>query len=401
MNTLTLPVCKKKEKNIERTIEGLQINISEKIDEVAFVWNRLAGANVFLSQEYLKCLEEYPADGISPYYAIIKKDGECIGIAYFQWKFFRLRENIRKSDDQKNVTQRLKRAVIHTVNFPTLVCGNLLLTGRHGFVFQSDVKPEDQWKYLDQAVIAVKNHLQQKGRPVGLVLAKDFYVSQKKHIQENSFVEFQVQPTMNMKLDSEWKDFSDYAEAMKSKYRVRLKKAKKDIHPVHSKVFDVSDIEKHRDTIFSLYENISNQADFNTFLLDPFYFEKLKKCLKDACTFTAYFENENMVGFSTTIVNDGHLHAHFLGYDKTINQRCQLYLNMLYDIVNQAIDKQLPEIDFSRTAIEIKSTVGAQDIPLFLYLKHLNPVWNSFVSPILNLVKPDSNYVIRHPFRDE
>src|SRR5690606_3789440 len=154
-----------------------------------------------------------------------------------------------------------------------------------------NIQPNEQWTFLDKAVWELKNYLQQKGRPVGLVLAKDFNTSQKNYIAEDSFVEFQVQPTMNMKLNSDWKDFTDYSEAMKSKYRVRLKKAKKDIQTIQTRIFEVDDIRQHRNTIFALYENISNQADFNTFLLDPFYFERLKASLKDSCTFTTYWEN--------------------------------------------------------------------------------------------------------------
>src|SRR5690606_29127733 len=126
----------------------------------------------------------------------------------------------RNTGNKPDVVQRLKRAVIHSVNFPTLVCGNLLLTGKHGFVFHPNIQPNEQWTFLDKAVWELKNYLQQKGRPVGLVLAKDFNTSQKNYIAEDSFVEFQVQPTMNMKLNSDWKDFTDYSEAMKSKYRV-------------------------------------------------------------------------------------------------------------------------------------------------------------------------------------
>ena len=378
-----------------------QIVVADRIEEIAADWNKLADTNIFLKSDYLKCLEECPAEGISPFYAIISVDNTQVGIAYFQWKFFRLRENIRSDVSQKNVFERLKRAVIHSVNFPTLICGNLLLTGKHGFSFHSGISPEQQWSLLDKTVAHVKEYLQHKGKPVGLVLTKDFYKSQKEYLPRESFVEFQVQPTMNMLLSPSWNTFDDYVESMKSKYRVRLNKARKDNLPITKKLFELSDITAHRNVIFSLYENISNQADFNTFLLDPCYFEKLNSNLKDNFTFSTYWMNDKMVGFSTTIVNNDHLHAHFLGYDKNVNQHCQLYLNMLYGIVEQALDKKLPEIDFSRTAIEIKSTVGAKDIPLYLYIKHVNPIWNPLVSPILNLVKPNKDYIIRTPFRED
>ncbi|MBK7700778.1 MAG: hypothetical protein IPJ39_19635 [Saprospiraceae bacterium] len=54
----------------------------------------------------------------------------------------------------------------------------------------------------------------------------------------------------------------------------------------------------------------------------------------------------------------------------------------------------------SRTAIEIKSTVGAVPHEMYLYLKHQNPIINKTVEHILGFVKPSEAYIIRSPFRD-
>ena len=95
------------------------------------------------------------------------------------------------------------------------------------------------------------------------------------------------------------------------------------------------------------------------------------------------------------------LDAHFLGYDPVYLQENQLYLNMLYDLVREGIDKKVAQIDMSRTAVEIKSTVGAIPYDMFLYLKHTNAMLNKTVDFVLGLVKPEEQYVIRSPFRDE
>lgn len=402
MATLTLPVCKKKENYTLQMTDTVAFTISDTIDSVASVWQNISGNNIFLSPLYLKGLEMTPAEGITPYYVVIRVNNEVLGVCYFQWKYFRLQENIRDNEEhKKTIFDKFKRAVIRNINFPTLVLGNLLVTGEHGFVFSADTPLNVQWELISKAVDEVSHYIRKKGRPVGLVLAKDFYSSHNPEALKNEFIEFSVQPTMNMPLSPDWHSFDDYTYAMKSKYRVRLKKARKDMEALTTRTFTTEEIFLYKTEIFNLYRNVSDQAGFNTFLLHPDYFENLKNRLGDQMTFTSYWKDNQLIGFSSTIEEESSLHAHFLGYDKNTNKYCQLYLNMLYDLVEQAIAKHKAAIDFSRTAIEIKSTVGAKDTPLFLYIKHVNPIWNKMVSPILNLVKPDKDYIIRHPFRDE
>jgi predicted N-acyltransferase len=401
MTELSIPVCKKKEKDISLVSDNTVIQIFEKIDDIVYVWQKLSEDDIFLSPDYLRTLETAPADGITPYYVVVRENDRQIGILYFQWKFFRLHENIRDTKPAPHdIFQKLKKAVIKTINFPTLVCGNLLLTGEYGFRFSEEITSEKQWQLIDDSINSLQKYLLAKGRPVGLVIVKDFADSRKKYAETNEFMEFTVQPTMVMPVRKEWKNFENYTNSMKSKYRVRLKKARKDIESYQIRHFSAEEIRHHEDRIFSLYQNVSDQASFNTFVLHKNYFETLKQVFDDKLTFTTYWHKDIMVGFSTTIVNEKKLHAHFLGYDKEANRHCQLYLNMLYDIVGQSIEKQTENIDFSRTAIEIKSTVGAVDVPLYLYIKHSNTIWNNLVSPIVSMVKPDTDYIIRHPFKD-
>ncbi|MFZ1704101.1 MAG: GNAT family N-acetyltransferase [Saprospiraceae bacterium] len=402
MSDIAIPFCKKKNEDWNIAYNQVNIVITDTIECIKYPWSNLAGNNAFFSVSYLSALEKNPAEGIVPFYVLIQKDEETIGIAYFQWKNFKLNENIRENGPiDSSIIQKVKRNVINVVNFPALVCGNLLLTGSYGFTFLDNISDKEQWRYLEKTIEELTLYLSSKGKPVGLVLVKDFISSHKKDISSNSFVEFKVQPTMMMDIQNDWSKFEDYKEALKSKYRVRYRKAKKDLEPIDKIEFTAEDIAQHKETIYNLYLNVSNQAEFNSFLLHEHYFESVKESMGDQFTFLTYWKNNKMIGFSSTLQNGDYLHAHFLGYEKEANKHCQLYLNMLYDIVDQAIQHQLTHIDFSRTAIEIKSTVGAKDVPLYLYMKHMNPLWHNLIKPILKLVAPKTDHTIRHPFKDE
>jgi predicted N-acyltransferase len=58
---------------------------------------------------------------------------------------------------------------------------------------------------------------------------------------------------MILNLDPNWKTFDDYLEDMKSKYRVRARKAMQKATNIKKVVFQEEDIATHRKVIHTLY----------------------------------------------------------------------------------------------------------------------------------------------------
>jgi hypothetical protein len=71
---------------------------------------------------------------------------------------------------------------------------------------------------------------------------------------------------------------------------------------------------------------------------------------------------------------------------------------MLLDFVKFAIEKEKYSIHFGRTATEIKTTIGAEPIPLHAYLKMSNRLMNASLPYFLKRIKP-AEYVARNPFK--
>lgn len=410
MTVLTKGFCKKHPQIESNTLDGkYSIELYDSIDDVEENWSMVASTHdLFFSADFLRCIEQYPASGIKPYYGLVKEKNVSVGIIYFQSKYVRLKDNLRKpGSEPKNtldkITEPFRHAVVGTLNFQTIICGNLLLTGKYGFYFKDSVLRDEQFYLVIKATEKLSAYLKKQDIKPGLVLIKDFFTDDTPASGEyhQGFTKFTVQPKMLLDLNPEWKTFDDYLDDMKSKYRVRARKARQKAADITKVIFNEEDIAKNRDTINALYKNISDQADFNAFVLHEKYFENLKATLGKNMTFTTYWRNNKMVAFFTSIKNFDILDAHFLGYDPAENVECQLYLNMLFDLINEGLEKKVARIDLSRTAVEIKSTVGAVPHDMYLYLKHTNTFLNKSVETVLSFVKPDADYVIRSPFRDE
>ena len=77
-----------------------------------------------------------------------------------------------------------------------------------------------------------------------------------------------------------------------------------------------------------------------------------------------------------------------------------LYLNMLYNMTEFGITHQFKKIIFGRTALEIKSSIGATPIQLHGFMRHSNSLIHKNLSWIFTLLEPNTNWLERHPFKD-
>ena len=120
--------------------------------------------------------------------------------------------------------------------------------------------------------------------------------------------------------------------------------------------------------------------------------------LQDGFRVFGYYLNEELIGFFTLILNGKHLETYFLGYDAEHQYQNQLYLNMLYNMLGFGINNKFKTVVYARTAMEIKSSVGAKPEAMIVYIKHTNSFMNAILKQIFGLMNPKQKWEERHPF---
>lgn len=392
------PVKKNKNFAVFRTIEAAGRD-----------WDAAAPAhNCFLQRPYLAILEAYPPVGMRFAYIVFYKAARPVGVAVCQIQHFNAGENIQ--NQAESATNRcfftrlgawFKRWVAAKASADLLVCGNLLLSGEHGYYFNPRlVKDQEIASMLEDGWQEVIRLMESDRLHVPFVLLKDVHTQRQavaRDLVPKGFFEFEIQPSMQMALP--FKDFDAYLAAMSTKYRTRAKRAFKKVAGIEKKELSLTDIQRESAVIFQLYSELAQNAGFNMVNLNPGYLIALKRELGAQFRMFAYYEQQKLIAFYTVIRNGDELEAHFLGYDRELNHDRQLYLNILYDIVRLAIESGAHAINFARTALEIKSSVGAEPLPLFCYLRHENPLKNRFTGRLVDYLNPVEDWRQRHPFK--
>ena len=106
-----------------------------------------------------------------------------------------------------------------------------------------------------------------------------------------------------------------------------------------------------------------------------------------------------LIGFHTILLNENTLETYFLGYDEEHQKEHMLYLNMLYNMTEFGIEHQFKKIIFGRTALEIKSSIGAEPIDMTGFIFHTNPLINFLMPKIFSKLEPNVSWQQRHPFK--
>jgi len=370
-------------------------------------WNLAAPQdNIFLSKTYLHALECYAPAGMDFAYILFYHHGKAAGVAYAQLLTFNAAKHIQSlSQPNPGIAQWIKQRVAASLNMPLLVCGNMLLTGAHAFHFDAAYAHEANGARLVEAA----TELISKGEAIPslgakAILAKDFEAGHApftQTLQAKGFHEIHFQPNMRMKLRPEWATFDDYLNAMSSKYRIRARRAFKKSECIERREMSLETAQKLDAEMHRLYRSVANHASFNMVQLHSQYFSGMKAALGDCFKIWGYYHNEQLVGFNTAIYNGKELEAHFLGFEDAQNYDFQVYLNMLYDIVREAFKAKISHIVFSRTATEIKSSIGAEACQTFCYLRHRNPIMNRIAQSLVAYLSPQEDWEPRHPFREE
>ncbi len=379
------------------------LKLSFHIQDFKSELNEFDHTSTLLSYDYLRTIECCPPDGLTSAYAILFDDRhKVIGFYYFQVKYFKGQQSMRfvaNPDLFCRLHLSLKSMVASLVEFNTLIGGNLLLSGPYGYCLDQDYQEKSGLIY-QHIIEEMQGWLKSQGIDTSIVLIKDFF-EQDMPLQDSIYYPFQLEPTMILDLKPEWKTFESYLNDLHSKYRIRARRAIKMGAGIERRELNLEEITFNQHILFGLYKQTATNAEFNLVDLHPNYFIQLKNNLKDKFHLYTYCKDGRILAFYTIIEDGDSDEAHFLGIDEDLNKQYQVYLNILFDLIRHAIGRGQRQIRFSRTALEIKSSVGAIPHALTCFIKHRKVINNTFVPYLLDFLNPSHDWVPRHPFKTE
>ena len=330
----------------------------------------------------------------------IFKDEKLVGIALSQ--FLDLNRLASFGERERCLKTSVRNFMLKRFSSHILLIGNNMLTGQNAFVFSDAIDPKEGTITLKTASEDLQKQLKKQGFKVHISSYKDFTETEMAQfppaVLKNHY-KFSTQPNMVFDIDPAWHSDADYIAALSKKYRDQYKRARKKSEGIEKRKMQLADILQYETQIYKLYFHVAKHAAFNTFFLPKNHFSVFKAVLNDAFLFYGYFLDDELVGFNTLIQNGPVMDTYFLGYDEKLQREKMLYLNMLYDMIAYSVNKGFRTIVFARTALEIKSSVGATPVEMFGLIRHANALINRNIGAIFTALEPKTDWQQRHPFK--
>jgi len=410
----------------EKGLEHWRIRRCATATELDAAWPEARRKDDFwVSKKVLRFLADRP-QGIETE-AIILEDSRDFSRVLLTAQTFTFSAAGQVSDAAKGTTSTydFRRRLLAPFSFKVLCLGQFLTSGP----FSADGLGQLSAPVAARLLPAVADLLMQRCRGYAGVLIKDLYPREHpatSALENNGFHPMPVDPVMTLDIPADWRNMDDYLAALTSKYRVRYRRARGKLEGITRCRLTADEVDRKRENIYALYQQVSSGADFNAASVRAGYFPWLARVRKPVPTletmltgngygggvagatewsnntpvFTGYFnEAEELIGFTTAIPNGEVLHAHYLGMEDAYKFSHHLYHNMLFDLAETAIDGNFASLDYGRTALEIKSSVGAvaRDHAVLARARY---GWLNRLIPLFTpAVYKAPEWVARNPFR--
>jgi hypothetical protein len=363
----------------------------------------------FLEKEYLKIVEQGEHTRLMCRYVIVYQHKKPCGIIYFQVVDFKaevfgdlLSQQVESLKSKRmNLFERYIDSNKNEVLLRLFTCGNNLVSGEYGFLFAHKIKEEIAHELLLKITDLVSKEEKLSGT-ISAILLKDFEKPLEPQALLNSekYSRFFVEPNLIVNIPGGVRSLNEYIELFSKKYRNRARSIFKNAAGIQIKELNTEEIKRHEKEMYALYEEIFAKAKFKLIKLPGSYFSSVKSIYEKRFTVNGFFLEDKLIAFgSSFVMEDGSLEAHYIGFDYSLNNRFDLYQNILYLMINEGIRHNLTKINLGRTAAEIKTTVGAKAENLICYIKPQNTISKLIQKPFISFLQP-AEWIPRNPFKE-
>jgi hypothetical protein len=209
--------------------------------------------------------------------------------------------------------------------------------------------------------------------------------------------------TMQLSLDSNWESLSDYVNYLKRKYSKRAKSILKKSDSLTFRELNINDILEMASQIHELYSQVLAKQKFIAGTADSEHFVNLKRNFGDDFRFEGIFDiNNNLLAFLSYFKKTNALHIHYVGLDYAKNDQYDIYFNILFRCIELGIKNGKNTINFGRTSLDAKASLGAEPIAhqTFVKTNGLSKLIKKCV--VQQIAKLENNsWKLRKPFKSD
>jgi hypothetical protein len=202
----------------------------------------------------------------------------------------------------------------------------------------------------------------------------------------------------NSALSIEWSSYEEYLGDLRSHYRYKIRSAARTLAGDGVTVDTLPLAESYDSATHSLYEAVVDRAAVQLERLTPEFFTALGQAYGDAAQLIRFSRDGKVIGWIAMLVSEDAAYDLFHGIDYAECDRTALYFNQLAEVVRFSIRSGTRRLSLGQSTEVAKARFGAQPVPLWVAVKHLNPLVSRLLKIGRRFLFPAKKIPLRHVF---
>jgi len=270
---------------------------------------------------------------------------------------------------------------------PIVFCGLPVSFGRSCLRFRADT---ERTPILCALAAAAESFAAEVRAPV--ICFKEFTAAEAAQLAPLTRLGYFTAPSLpSCFLELPWRSYEEYLAALRSGYRHQITAGARLGRASGASVRVVRDFRSECPRIFALYEQVMDRAPFQLERLNLAFFERLADNLGPAARAILVERGEQLLAMAILLESPRLMTFLLAGIDYEANRRHHAYLNVVAEVVAEAIRCQAPALEMGQTSYEPKRRLGAVTTPRVLFLRYRSPLGHALfraASPLLFPVPP-------------
>lgn len=185
-------------------------------------------------------------------------------------------------------------------------------------------------------------------------------------------------------LNIEQRTYDEYLASLHNRKRYEIRKSLKKLADGGVRAFvtsDANEIERiFTPRVHALYESVVSKATTKLELLPREFFLEMACQLPDNSEFCFLMQGDEALAFGLSLCFGRHYHPLFMGVDYDRNRDYDLYFNIMYRTVADAINRGADHVTLGQNADEFKrSKLGSFQTPRYFHIKGVGVVMQTVI----------------------
>lgn len=340
----------------------------EQMDLAA--WESICGRgehDFTMDTRYLRCVQESIASQARFWYIIIR-DSSSHPVACACLCEFTVDLLIIAGERLKRALSYFRRIFPHSMSFTVLMCGLPVSIGQSSVRFARGADHSAAVEQLE----SLMQELAGKAS-IRFVLFKEFDAEgcrQLAGLLKRGYVQAESLP-MNYFAPT-FKDFEHYLSSLKAHYRQDIRRSMNKLQRggfTISRVPGRKALELYTDEVHKLYRAVVDRAANKLEILPREFFLALAGEFPESISFTYISRGGVIAAFNWAMQTPQKYQLLFCGLNYELNTHAELYFNLMYAELDNALRASVATVEIGQTADLFKARLGCFQRPLWFYAK--------------------------------